>query len=67
MPDLFTLAPYIAGFWAACFVGLAVCFALEVRRDIRADQAEEERRAREDREVAALEAIPVMGEWEQAF
>jgi hypothetical protein len=64
MPDLFTLAPYIAGFWAACFVGLAVCFALEVRRDIRADQAEEERRAREDREVAALEAIPVPGTWD---
>jgi heme exporter protein D len=62
---LFELAPYIALAWAVCFITLAAWWVVDTRRLIREEQAEEERRDREDREVEALETIPVPGDrWE---
>lgn len=63
-----SLALYIGGAWVVC--ALIVCGLLLAGTyyDMACDWLEDRARDREDREVAALEQIPVPGgRWEQAW
>lgn len=68
MPDLFPLLPFLfIGWCVICGVAFVAWITLSVYWMVRTDNAEEERRDREDREVQLLEQIPVPGRWQTVF